>query len=258
MPTPFPGMDPYLEHHDLWPNIHSRLIVALADDLAPRLRPRYYVAVEERTTRSSPDDVTFALRPDVAVIGMNQLNEAAVAYRAPGVALTVQVPLPEEIRETYLEIRSVGDKRVVTVIELLSPTNKRAGEGRRVYLEKRLALFGTRTHLVEIDLLRAGWPMPMEGCPPDVAYRILISRANRRPRADLLVFGVREPIPSFILPLLPGDDEPLVDLNRLLHDLYDRAGFDLRIDYSQPPDPSLQADDAEWAAHLLHNPGVRP
>ena len=251
MPTPFPGMDPYLEHHALWPNVHSSLIVALRDDLAPRLRPRYYVAVEERTILSGPDDVTFALRPDAAVIEPNQLNEPTAVYEATAHRVAVLVPLPDEIRETYLEIRSVAEDRVVTVVELLSPTNKRPGESRRRYEEKRLAIFGSRTHLVEIDLLRAGEPMPMDGCPPDVAYRILISRAERRPQADLLVFGVREPIPPFALPLLRGDDEPTVALNRLLHDLYDRAGFDLRIDYSQPPDPPLPAEDAAWAEALL-------
>lgn len=250
MSTPFPGMDPYLEQRDLWPNVHSSLIVALRDDLAPRLRPRYYVAVEERTTRVGPEDVAFTLRPDVAVIGLNRLNEVAPAYRAGG-ALTVQIPLPDELRETFLEIRSVADGRVVTVVELLSPTNKRPGEGRRTYEEKRLALFGTRTHLVEIDLLRAWPPMPMGGCPPNADYRILISRANRRPRADLLVFGVREQIPSFALPLLPGDDEPVVELNRLLHELYERAGFDLRINYSQPPEPPLHEADADWAVGLI-------
>ena len=137
------------------------------------------------------------------------------------------------------------------MIELLSSTNKRPGTGRRLYEKKRLAIFGSRTHLAEIDLLRAGEPMPMNGCPPDVAYRILISRAARRPRADLLVFGVREPIPAFQLPLLPGDDEPIVELNRLLHDLYDRAGSDLRLDYTPPPDSPLPAEDATWAAELL-------
>ena len=251
MPTPFPGMDPYLEHHALWPNVHSRLIVALADDLAPRLRPRYYIAVEERTILSGPGDVTFTLRPDAAVIEPQPLHEAVAVYEAVTHRRTVLVPLPDEIRETYLEIRSTAEDRVVTVVELLSPTNKRPGESRRRYEEKRLAIFGSRTHLVEIDLLRAGEPMPMDGCPPDVAYRILISRAERRPQADLLVFGVREPIPPFALPLLRGDDEPTVELNRLLHDLYDRAGFDLRIDYSQPPDPPLPAEDAAWAEALL-------
>ena len=251
MPTPFPGMDPYLEHHTLWPNVHSSLIVALRDDLAPRLRPRYYVAVEERTILSGPDDVTFALRPDAAVIEPQPLHEAVAVYEAVTHRRTVLVPLPDEIRETYLEIRSVAEDRVVTVVELLSPTNKRPGESRRRYEEKRLAIVGSRTHLVEIDLLRAGEPLPMDGCPPDVAYRILISRAERRPQADLLVFGVREPIPPFALPLLRGDDEPTVELNRLLHDLYDRAGFDLRIDYSQPPDPPLPAEDVAWAEALL-------
>ncbi len=251
MPTPFPGMDPYLEHHALWPNVHSSLIVALRDDLAPRLRPRYYIAVEERTLLSGPGDVTFTLRPDAAVIEPKPLHEAVAVYEAVTHRRTVLVPLPDEIRETYLEIRSVAEDRVVTVVELLSPTNKRPGESRRRYEEKRLAIFGSRTHLVEIDLLRAGEPLPMDGCPPDVAYRILVSRAERRPQADLLVFGVRDPIPAFALPLLRGNDEPTVELNRLLHDLYDRAGFDLRIDYGQPPDPPLPAEDAAWAEALL-------
>lgn len=257
MPTPFPGMDPYLEHHTLWPNVHSSLIVALRDDLAPRLRPRYYVAVEERTILSGPDDVTFALRPDAAVIEPQPLHEAVAVYEAVTHRRTVLVPLPDEIRETYLEIRSVAEDRVVTVVELLSPTNKRPGESCRRYEEKHLAIFGSRTHLVEIDLLRAGEPLPMDGCPPDVAYRILISRAKRRPQADLLVFGVREPIPDFRLPLLPNDDEPTVALNRLLHALYDRAGFDLRIDYTQPPEPPLPEADAAWAADLLRSVGAQ-
>jgi hypothetical protein len=257
MSTPFPGMDPYLEQHDLWPNVHSSLIVALRDDVAPRLRPRYYVAVEERTTRVAPEDVFFAVRPDVAVIGRSQVNEAAAVYAPVGGMLTVQVPLPDEIREIYLEIRTAGENRVVTVLEILSPTNKRPGAGRRLYEEKRLALFGTRTHLVEIDLLRDGPPMTMAGCPPEVAYRILISRAGQRPRADLLIFGVREPVPAFALPLLPGDDEPRVELNRLLHELYDRAGFDLRVDYTRPPEPPLNADDAAWSDELLRAAGLR-
>lgn len=257
MPTPFPGMDPYLEQPELWPNVHSSLIVALRDDVAPRLRPRYYVAIEERTTRVAPEDVLFAVRPDVAVIGVNQANEAAAVYAPVGGMLTVQVPLPDEIRETYLEIRTAGENRVVTVLEILSPTNKRPGAGRRFYEEKRLALFGTRTHLVEIDLLRDGLPPSMAGCPPEVDYRILISRSSRRPHADLLIFSVREPIPAFALPLLPGDEEPTVELNRLLHALYDRAGFDLRVDYARPPDPPLNAEDAAWSDELLSAAGLR-
>ena len=252
VPTPFPGMDPYLERPDLWPHVHNRLIVAIADDLAPRLRPRYYVAIEERVSLAAPDDLLFATRPDVAVSRPpRSLREPALGYElgAPLVH-TVLVPLLDEIRETYLEIRAVPTQEVVTVLEILSPTNKRPGEGRRQYLQKRLNLLSTRTHLVEIDLLRAGEPMPMSGAPLGYDYHILVSRADDRPYAQLVGFTVRQPIPTFHLPLLPGDEEQPVDLNRLLHEVYIRAGFDLRIDYTQPCDPPLDTDDLVWSASL--------
>ena len=259
MPTPFPGMDPYLEQPGLWPNVHTSLIVALRDDLAPRLRPRYYVAVEERTVRLGPDDLLFATRPDVAVVrpqpGLPD-EGVSTAVESAGV-VTVELPLPEEIREAFLEIRSVTIEQVITVVELLSPVNKNTGEGRRQYEQKRLALLGTRTHLVEIDLLRAGQLMPMRGYQGQSDYRVLISRSEQRPRAELLPFSVRQPIPRFHLPLTGGDDEPEVDLTRLLHTLYDRAGYDLRIDYRAEADPPLNGSDATWVDELLRAAGLR-
>lgn len=250
MPTPFPGMDPYLERPSLWPNVHSSLIIAIRDDLAPRLRPRYYVAVEERLVGLGPDDLLFAVRPDVAVIRAPS-SEARPTTRGDfGRVVTVALPMPEQVRETYLEIREARGDQVITALEILSPTNKLPGEGRRQYEQKRLALLGTRTHLVEIDLLRAGQPMPMQGYAGQSDYRILISRAETRPLADLLPFSLREPIPSFRAPLQAGDEEPLLDLNRLLHDLYDRAGYDLRVDYTLDADPPLAPEDATWAASL--------
>lgn len=259
MPTPFPGMDPYLEQPSLWPNVHASLIVALRDDLAPRLRPRYYVAVEERVVQLGTDDLLFTARPDVAIAQEeaarpNQRNAAAALEVA---VVTVELPLPDELHQRFLQIREAAGDQVVTVVELLSPANKRGGKGRQDYVEKRLELLGTRTNLVEIDLLRAGQPMPMRGYGDSADYRLLISRAPRRPRADLLPFGVRQPIPRFRLPLAPGDDEPEVDLNTLLHALYDRAGYDLQIDYGRAIEPPLAAEDARWADALLRAAGLR-
>lgn len=249
MPTPFPGMDPYLERADIWPNVHSSLIVAIRDYLVPILRPKYYVAVEERVVHSGPEDLSFSLRPDVmTALSPRVLRESAVAYYAgPGRLLTVQVPPYDQTPETWLEIRTVEKNpakasRVVTVLELLSPTNKRPGRGRNEYTEKRLQLLNTRTHLVEIDLLRSGEPMDMIGLTEHSDYRILVSRSQRRPDADLYIFNVSDPIPAIPLPLLPEDNEPSLNLNQLLHDLYDRAGFDLRIDYSVPPEPPLRQE----------------
>lgn len=258
MPPPFPGMDPYLETPHLWPNVHTSLIVALRDDLAPRLRPRYYVSVEERVVQLGADDLVFAMRPDAAIIRAQPgPARSPAAMTAEPAVVTVELPLPEETHEVYLEIRGTSTEQVITVVEVLSPANKAAGRGRQEYTNKRLALLGTRTHLVELDLLRAGAPMPMRGYDGRHAYRLLVSRAEQRPQAELLPFDVRQPIPRFRLPLAGGDDEPDVDLTRLLHDLYDRAGYDLRIDYRAEAEPPLARDDALWANELLRAAGLR-
>lgn len=257
MPTPFPGMDPYLEQAGLWPDVHNRLIAALADFLAPALRPRYFVAIEERTYTVAPDDLVFAGRADVAVVERGQPADLAEDTADAEGAVLVEVPLLDEVRETFLEVRSAAGERIVTVLELLSPANKRPGGGREQYIEKRLRIFGTRTHLVEIDLLRAGEPLPLSGWGGLSDYSILVSRGERRPRARLLPFSVRQPIPRFRLPLLRGDEEPLVDLGAILHALYDRAGYDLRLSYRTPPDPPLPDADAAWADELLRAAGLR-
>jgi hypothetical protein len=266
MPTPFPGMDPYLEHPGLWPDVHNGLIAELRNALAPQLRPRYYVALEERTCLAEPAGLAFVSRPDVTVVGA---PIPAVSRTAPGAALSmgvatlepviVELPIPEPVRETYLEVRLAQTHAVIAVLELLSPADKRAGEGRQQYERKRSQVLTTCTHWVEIDLLRGGDPMVVDTRGQNAVshYRILISRSEHRPRAVLLPFNVRHLIPSFRLPLQPGDDEPLVDLNHLLHLLYDRAGYDLRINYQGPTDPPLEEQDAIWADGLLQAAGLR-
>ena len=166
--------------------------------------------------------------------------------------LVADLPMPEEIVERYLQVREAGSGEVVSVIEVLSPANKRPGPGRRVYEAKRLNVLGSRTHLVEIDLIRGGEPLPMRlhrGTPGD--YRILVSRAAHRPRANVYPFLLRDPIPDFPVPLLPGDSEPIVPLNDLLHELYDRAGYDLAVAYDQSSEPPLSPEDAAWSAQLV-------
>jgi hypothetical protein len=155
------------------------------------------------------------------------------------------------VGESYLEVHEVSTGRVITVMELLSPANKFYAAGRKEYEEKRRNIFRSRTNLVEIDLLRGGRPMPWEGNQVQSDYRIFVSRANKRPRADLYPFNLRQPIPKFDVPLQPGDNEPTLDLTTVLHALYDRARYDLSLDYSQPPVPPLGEEDAAWARELL-------
>ena len=157
MPTPFPGMDPYLEQPGLWPDVHNGLIAELRNALVPQLRPRYYVALEERTYLAEPAGLTFVSRPAVTVVGS---PTPAASYTAPGEAssmdvatlepVIVELPIPESVRETYLEVRLAQTHTVIAVLELLSPANKRPGEGRQHYERKRLQVLTTCTHWVEI------------------------------------------------------------------------------------------------------------
>jgi Protein of unknown function (DUF4058) len=257
VPSPFPGMDPYLEYPTLWPGVHNGLIAALQLSLAPQLRPRYYVALEERVYVTEPDQRTFVGRPDLAVIGHPEAESVLQPTASESSVLTVRVPLPDEVHETYLEVRETGTDYVITVLEILSPTNKRPGRGRRIYEDKRMDVLATRTHLVEVDLIRAGEPMLIMGNGSGSDYRILVSRGDRRPHATLYAFGIRQAIPLFPLPLKPDDQEPIVDIGKLLHDLYDRASYDLRLDYKGEPDPSFPAAEAIWADQLLRQQGRR-
>jgi hypothetical protein len=263
MPTPFPGMDPYLERRGFWEEVHTGLTAALQLFLTPLVRPRYRVAIERRAylTVLAPDDLVG--KPDVLIISPSrEPSQTASGHTAIAVApQAAELPMAEEVIERYLEIREVATGEVITTIELLSHSNKSSRQGREQYERKRLAVLASLTNLVEIDLLRAGDPMPMRlvgnGSPGQ--YRLVVSRSQHRPRADVYPFSVREPIPPVPIPLRPGEEEPVLALNQIMHDLYDRAGYDLAIDYRRLPVPALASEDAQWAALLVQHlapPGV--
>jgi Protein of unknown function (DUF4058) len=258
MPTPFPGMDPYLERAGIWEEVHTRLIVAMADALGPHVRPKYRVGVEQRTYLAllTPDEYERVGKPDVLVSASRRQAPLAQAT-ATAVSTTprvAQLPMPEEITERYLEVRDVVTGEVITIIELLSPTNKLTREGRRQYMRKRLQVLGSAPHFIEIDLLRAGEPFPFRVLDDDAEsdYRMIVSRAPDRPQAAVYLFTIRDPIPDIPVPLQPGDPEPSLALNLLLHDVYDRAGYDLTIDYQQsPPHPRIREQDIQWMKQLV-------
>ena len=212
MPSPFPGMDPYLEYPSAWTNIHHRLITAIADSLAPQLLPKYQVLIEERIDQVESEDSTL--------IG-------------------------------YLEVREIATGQVITVIEVLSPVNKRPGKGRIDYENKRAMVFNSSSNMVEIDLLRSGQPMAEQDIKPRSDYRILVSAEEKRPQADLYYFNMQDLIPCFPLPLRSEDACPRVDLRSLLDGIYDRSGYGFVIDYSQPPTPPLSDDDFAWVRQWL-------
>jgi hypothetical protein len=254
MPTPFPGMDPYLERRGLWEEVHPGLIVGIQRFLTPLLRPHYHVAIEQRTYLALlPPNEQRVGKPDVSVVSPGGgAPEAIAAVASPAAVGPVvgELPMPEEMLERYLEIRDVVTREVITVIEILSPTNKIPGDGRVQYERKRLRVLGSLTNLVEIDLLRVGEPFSMK-VSGESDYRIVVSRSQYRPRADVYLFGVRDPIPDFPIPLRPGETEPTLPLNQILYDLYDQGGYDLAIDYQQLPEPPLSDKDVRWAAQVL-------
>jgi len=262
MLSPFPGMNPYLENPDLWAEVHHRLITLIADELVPQLRPKYLVAIEKRVYQTTGEETVLVGIPDVSVgrskTDSNDPVTSTVAVASPPrLPVTVTIPMPEEEKEGYLEVREVETTEVVTTIEILSPKNKRAGDGRKSYETKRQKVLSSETHLVEIDLLRGGKPMPIVGRFINSSYRILVSRSNYRPKAELYPFELTEPIPTFSLPLRQGDTEPLLDLQTLIQELYHRAGLDMRIDYTRKPIPELSDADETWADNLLRQQGLR-
>jgi hypothetical protein len=252
MPSPFPGMDPYLEAPEFWAEVHNRLIVAIADELAPKLRPRYRVAIEQRIYLSSANESQLIV-PDVTVTNRSpsKLFPATATLSSPVVKpVAISLELPEEVRETYLEVKEVATGRVVTIVELLSPKNKNKGEGRIAYERKRQQVLASAIHFVEIDLLRRGESFPLGQMAMNAPYYVLVAKGDQRPQADLYPFTLRESLPSFPIPLDRDTTEPIVELQRIFDGVYDRAGFDLAIDYQKPPQPRLSDQDADWFAAM--------
>jgi hypothetical protein len=185
------------------------------------------------------------------------LPRQSIGGASSGIALQnrpqrVQVPMGLEVRERYLEVREVGTDEVVTVIELLSPKNKRSGTGRLAYEEKRQRLLGSNVHFIEIDLLRRDAPMPIVGDGDGWLYRILVSRCEERPIADLYGFNLQDAIPRIPLPLRPEDREPVIDLQAVFEGIYERSGYEFRLNYRDAlPLPLLSEEELRWVDELL-------
>jgi len=265
MPSPFPGMDPYLEKPSRWPDFHHRFISISSDLLFERLRPKYFVRIEERIYLSDevlperpqriPDiPITFQSQKDLFTLA--QHDEGGIAVIEPIVARTM---LEDEVHEPRLEIIHHESREVVTVIELLSPANKAKGSSGWVSFEhKRTEIMNSPCHWVEIDLLRGGAGVQtLEALPPH-EYLVHLSRDGHRPDGYLWPIRLSQRLPIIPIPLKPEDPDAGLDLQAVLTTAYDRAGYDLDVDYKREPVPPLSPEWAEWSDALLKSKGLRP
>lgn len=253
--NPFSGMDPYLE--GVWGDVHIQLISTFHTLLTPLLAPKYITDVGSRVVvERLPDDDSNGrvILPDVAMLRPEHAAPVAEATTPPEITsptLRLKTPIELPTRLVTLYIYEAATMKLVTVIELLSPVNKR-GEGRREYLQKRNEMLDSDAHLVEIDLLRGGQRMPFLGEVPDTPYLAMVSRAYARPDCDVWPMRLQDPLPVLPVPLLRPDPDVPLDLGAALRTTYEAARYDLRIDYAQPPPPpALSDEETAWVEAQL-------
>jgi hypothetical protein len=260
-------MDPYLEDPIIWPGLHHRLITYISDALNPVLRPRYVANISERLYIIQPErslipDVYLKRRRSSKKVRKTQTNgAAAAAVIDPPLVLTVD---GMEIREGFIEIMQLGERgRVVTALEVLSPSNKTPGhKGQQLYLAKQGKILKSRTHLIEIDLHRRGEhtvAVPRE-CVLDEAvwdYLVCLHRGQQGGRFEVWPITLRDRLPRISVPLAEGDPDVGLDLQELLNRCYEVGGYEDEIDYRRGPRVALPMADAEWARALWRKRGRR-
>jgi hypothetical protein len=257
--NPFPGMNPYLEAVPWWREVHNTLISEIRFFLLDSLPIEYSVSMEERVVivRNPPEETRrrYAI-PDITISGRD-FSSSDVDKRPNGQAITAVLPDVYPARERFIEIRMQNRNAAVAIIEILSPSNKNRGRDRDDYISKRERILNSSTHLLEIDLLRGGDPMPIKGYEGDAPYRIMLSRHELRPSVDLYVFDLQSSIPQFAVPLSHKDDEPVLDLGYILDDIYQRSYYARGLDYSLEPHGPISSDDREWLDQLLRSKSLR-
>lgn len=248
MPSPFPGMDPYLEGA-VWPDVHHRLATEISDRLMPMLRPRYVARIEiHNAIDEDPSTEIGIVYPDVGVHRAEPRDVKAEDGRLAPAATpaTLLVPLFEvEVRLSRVNVIEVSSGHLVTAIEIVSPVNKHE-PGRTAYVRKLHALRRAGIHVLEIDLLRRGRRSLSAAEIPATSYRMALMRSGTR-SSEIWTVGLRDPLPTLPVPLRGPDPDVSVNLGAALGAIYDRAAYDCSVDYTvDPPPPTLSDDERTW------------
>jgi Protein of unknown function (DUF4058) len=261
MPSPFPGMDPYLEDPTVWEEFHHVFITECMYFLSDRLPNSYLAKINERVELVSRSDAAAAQYvPDVAMMRERpprQRQESEPTRPAGGVAVaTAPVTIPSveslEVREGYIEIQRLPDYELVTSIELLSPWNK-YGEGLGEYRHKRRSLVSRGVHVVEIDLLRRGRRTELARPLPAGHYYAFAFRADRRPDVDVYAWDLRHPLPTVSVPLQAPDPDVSLELRGVVNSAFDRGRYARKLRYSSAPPEPLSAEDSAWVSEIVRS-----
>lgn len=253
MTCPFPGMDPFIEGQK-WRNFHARIIVAIGDALVAQVAPRYDVDVEESEYLQADSlDVRY---PDVSVSRSSSSEERSLISTASELeaVATIEprlytIPDRETLSQRHLEIRNRETHRLVTAIEVLSPTNK--NDGYWQYLRKRDEFFNSGVNVVELDLLRNGRRLPTTEPLMAADYFAFVACADELPQVSVYGWSMRQAMPTIPVPLSPGDPAARLDLQDIVRGVYDRAGFAYSLDYSSSLQPPLGEADSAWIREML-------
>lgn len=227
MPSPFPGMDPYLEDDALWPVFHHQLVMCLYQVLLPGLVDRYRARVNQRHYVTEQALFTSVVR--------------------------------EEHHEDYIEIRQRADGRLITLVDVVSPTNKLNSTGRTAYLAKRGEGKNAKANLVELDLVLQGQPTleySRDGLP-DWDYAVTVTRSTQPERYEIYTATLQKRLPRFRLPLAADDRDTVLDLQTAFTRCYDQGGFAAKIDYRKDPSTPLNDEDRQWLQDVLKQQKLR-
>ena len=262
MPSPFPGMDPYIEDPEIWSDFHSNLAMEIQSQLNRTIQPNY---VARLTPRVTYEVVAIArtqnVRPDVGIWKPQLLPrpESLTAVIIPAAPTTSTIEMEIPLRLVNVEIRKTGTLELVTAIEILSPVNKQPSHDTyHEYQRKRRELLRSAAHLLEIDLLRGGQRPPLAQSVPPAPYYVVLSRAEQRPVVEVWPIGLQQTLPLIPVPLQDPDPDAPLDLSAAVAAIYERAGYATLIDYHRPPPPPKLAEaDLIWVDDLLREQEVR-
>jgi len=221
MPSPFPGMDPFLEQEKVWPTFQHQFIGSLFQILLPNLVDRYRARVAQRTYHTETPLFTSIIR--------------------------------EEHVEEFIQVRNRSDSRLVTVVDVVSPANKISDRGRAAYLDKRREARAQNASIVEIDLVMQGQPLldySRDGLP-EWDYAVTVTRCTQPERYEIYTSTLQKRLPRFKLPLAVDDRDTVVDLQAAFARCYDQGGFATQIDYQKPAPALNNDDDCRWVHELL-------